>query len=137
MFLALLHRLVYRKTPVPSAEKKSFVPRVLVLEDRTLPSTFTVLNLNDHGNGSLRQAILSANLNPGADVIQFRSGLSGKITLTSGPLSVASSLSVAGPGTSKLSIDGNHASRIFTILGGNVTLSGLTITNGLAPRGGG
>src|SRR5437762_2210933 len=44
------------------------------LEDRTLPSTFTVLNLADSGAGSLRQAVLDANANPGADVIAFAVG---------------------------------------------------------------
>src|SRR5262245_35159831 len=59
----------------------SFRPWLLVLEDRTLLSTFTVLNLNDSGLGSLRQAIFAANLLPGADVIQFRPGLSGVMAL--------------------------------------------------------
>ena len=51
--------------------RRSFVPRLDVLEDRTVPSTFTVTNLADGGPGSLRQAVLDANGNPGADVIQF------------------------------------------------------------------
>ena len=41
------------------------------LEDRTVPSTFTVANLADSGPGSLRQAVLDANANPGADLIRF------------------------------------------------------------------
>jgi hypothetical protein len=36
-----------------------------LLEDRTVPSTFTVLNLADSGGGSLRQAVLAANAAPG------------------------------------------------------------------------
>ena len=51
------------------------------LEERTLLSAFTVSNLNDHGAGSLRQAILNANSNPGADVINFN--VAGTITLAS------------------------------------------------------
>ena len=43
-----------------SYRKWSFVPRLEILEDRTLPSNFSVLNLNDSGAGSLRQAILGA-----------------------------------------------------------------------------
>ncbi len=35
---------------------------------------FTVINTNDAGAGSLRQAILDANNNPGADVINFQIG---------------------------------------------------------------
>src|SRR5438477_9933555 len=44
------------------------------LEDRCLPSTFTVLNTNDASAGSLRQAILDANAHAnvgGPDTIAF------------------------------------------------------------------
>ena len=54
------------------------------LEDRCVPSTFDVLNLNDSGAGSLRQAILSANAHAGADIIDFN--VAGTIRLTSGAL---------------------------------------------------
>ena len=42
-----------------------------VLEDRTLLSTFTVINTNDDGAGSLRQAITDANAHAGLDRITF------------------------------------------------------------------
>jgi hypothetical protein len=42
------------------------------LEDRYLPSVFTVLNTSDSGPGSLRQAILDANNHPGRDTIVFQ-----------------------------------------------------------------
>jgi thiol-disulfide isomerase/thioredoxin len=45
-----------------------------VLEDRTVPSTLTVLNNLDSGPGSLRQAILDADSSPGLDTICFRIG---------------------------------------------------------------
>lgn len=41
------------------------------LEDRYMLSTFTVVNTSNAGAGSLRQAILNANSNPGADAIRF------------------------------------------------------------------
>jgi hypothetical protein len=41
------------------------------LEDRQLLTTFYVANLNDSGDGSLRQAITDANSAVGADVIEF------------------------------------------------------------------
>jgi len=54
------------------------------LEEREVPATFTVDNLLDSGPGSLRQAILDANANPGADLIDF--SVAGMIKLTSGAL---------------------------------------------------
>jgi hypothetical protein len=105
-----------------------------VLEDRTLPSTFTVLNLADSGAGSLRAAITSANTNPGADVINFAGGLSGTITLTGGQLSITDPLTIIGPGAHRLAVSGNDASRVFRVAGsaGAVTLAHLTITHGRA-----
>jgi hypothetical protein len=41
------------------------------LEDRLAPATFAVINTNDSGAGSLRQAIMDANASAGADVIAF------------------------------------------------------------------
>jgi hypothetical protein len=73
-----------------SKKQKSVSKRVRIalsvdhLEDRSLPSTFSVLNLNDSGAGSLRQAIQNSNSHPGADVIDFN--VAGIIRLTSGAL---------------------------------------------------
>src|SRR5437764_3891424 len=49
-------------------------------------ATFTVSNLNDSGSGSLRQAVLDANANSGADTMTFASGVTGTIVLSSGQL---------------------------------------------------
>src|SRR5207249_4673381 len=90
-----------------------FTPRLEALEDRTLPSTFTVLNLADSGTGSLRAAITAANTNPGADVIDFAAQLHGTIGLTSGQLpAITGDLNIAGPGAQKLTVSGNNASRV-------------------------
>src|SRR5262245_56979149 len=54
------------------------------LEVRFAPATFTVLNANDSGVGSLRQAIADAATNAGADTITFDPGLAAHtIALTS------------------------------------------------------
>jgi hypothetical protein len=101
------------------------------------PSTFIVLNLNDNGPGSLRQAILDSNAIPGADTIMFAEGLHGTIPLTSGELPITASITINGPGADQLAISGNHASRVFDISGGvTVTIAGLTITDGLAAQTG-
>jgi hypothetical protein len=41
------------------------------LEQRSLLATFSVITNDDGGPGSLRQAVLDANANPGPDVIDF------------------------------------------------------------------
>ena len=103
-----------------------------VLEDRTVLSTLTVLNSLDSGPGSLRQAVLDANGAAGSDTILFAKSVH-KITLTSGELAITDDLEIAGPGAKKLTISGNHASRVFDIQGGtDVSIEGLTITAGLA-----
>src|SRR5229473_5794791 len=106
-----------------------FVPRLEVLECRTLPSTFTVLNLLDSGPGSLRQAVLDANDQPGADVIRFAHGLHGTIALTSGQLSITDDLTIDGPGANRLTVSGSSASRVLNISGSStdVAIDDLTI----------
>src|SRR6478609_2918703 len=44
-------------------------------------NTFTVVNTNDSGPGSLRQAIMDANGNPGPDIIAFNIAKSGVHTI--------------------------------------------------------
>lgn len=100
---------------------------------RVRAATFTVTNLDDSGEGSLRQAILDANANPGADIIDFQDELTGTITLTSGQLVVTDDLTVNGPGSFSITVSGNHASRVFDVFPGiTVIISGLTISDGSA-----
>src|SRR5262245_63422917 len=113
------------------SSRRRFVPRLELLEGRALPSTFTVLNLADSGEGSLRQAVLDANAQPGADTIAFADGLNGTIPLTSGQLSITDALTIDGPGADLLAVSGSQQSRIFSISGGaTVTIAGLTIRDG-------
>jgi hypothetical protein len=105
-------------------------------------ANFTVTNLNDNGAGSLRDAIIQANVNPGADTIDF--AVTGTIVLTGGQLQIDGPLSINGPGAANLIIDANLASRAIIIiefanpgcpaLSGpsdyHVTLSGMTVRKG-------
>jgi len=103
-------------------------------------ATFVVTSTADSGPGSLRDAIQHAS--PG-DIVDI--GVTGTITLTTGPLSIATGLTILGPGAQHLAIDGGHASRVFTIGDAttgaftpiDVTISGLTIRNGSSHTGGG
>jgi hypothetical protein len=111
------------------APRRSFVPCLQALEDRTVPSTFTVTNLADSGTGSLRQAILDANANPGADLIKFAGGLHGTIPLAS-ELSITDALTINGPGANQVTVSGGNASRVFYVSGTTVAIDDLTIANG-------
>src|SRR4029077_509022 len=89
-------------------------------------ATITVTNTNDTGPNSLRQALANAN---DGDTINF--AVTGTIGLTSGELLVAKSVTISGPGTATLTVDGNATSRVFHIgPGKTVSISGLTLTNG-------
>jgi Right handed beta helix region len=122
------------------------------LEDRTVPTTFTVINLNDGGAGSLRQAITDANADAVPDTITFAPGLSGTINLTiagadntnaGGDLDILNPVSIQGPGANVLRVKQTVANeRVFDVrpgAGAAVSISGLTISggNGAAGNGGG
>src|SRR5262249_45409401 len=108
-------------------------PRLLWLEDRTLPST--VMNLADSGPGSLRDAIASTSA---GGTVDFQPGLTGIITLTSGELALNKDLTIAGPGASVITVSGNHASRVFDVAAPEtVVILGLTIADGRSLSGGG
>src|SRR6516164_892048 len=63
-----------RSRPRRRARPPLFRPRLESLEGRWLPSTFVVINTDDAGAGSLRQAILDANATPGTNEIDFDIG---------------------------------------------------------------
>jgi predicted outer membrane repeat protein len=114
------------------------------LEGRTLMSAYTVTSVADSGPGTLRQAILDANANAGADTIDFAlGGGPHTISLSSGTLGIRDSVTITGPGADLLTVrrDSGGDYGIFNINGGpdliaHVTLDGMTITNGAGPSGG-
>ena len=123
------------RTRCTSRPRRSSVPQLLVLEDRTLLSVLTVLNNADSGAGSLRATIAAAQ---SGDVIVFDPSLASEtITLTSGPLALSSNLTINGLGANQLTISGNQASQLFTLSGSaKVALANLTLTGGISSQGG-
>ncbi len=105
--------------------------------------TFTVTNLNDTGKGSLRDAVLQANENPGYDEIEFDNSLAGStIKLVSGEIEIKDDLSIRGPDNiepNHPTIDASHLSRIFSLSGDTVFLAlfRLDLTGGYSESGGG
>lgn len=104
-------------------------------------ATHTVSTTLDSGAGSLRQAILDANADATTpNMVQFQSGLIGTITLSTGQMKITRAMSVQGPGASAVTVSGNNASRVFYVnlpAIADVTISGLTLTNGKVTGNGG
>jgi hypothetical protein len=87
-----------------------------------------VTNLTDHDPGSLRDAIATT---PPGGTVDFQPDLAGTITLTSGGLSIAKDLTIAGPGADVITVSGNHRSTVFNVTGAcTAAIAGLTITDG-------
>jgi len=98
---------------------------------QTRAAIITVTNTNDSGPGSLRQALAIAN---DGDTINF--AVTGTIGLISGGLLIAKNVTISGPGSNQLSIDGNQAVLVFGIFPDKTaTISGLTIRNAEAGAG--
>ncbi len=113
-------------------------PTVLALEDRTLLS-FTVLNTDDSGSGSLRYEVGLANAAGGTNTIDFNTNPAlgtnfntpQTITLTSGQLDVTDNgLTIMGPAAG-VTVSGGGTSRIFAVESGvTAIIWNLTITDG-------
>jgi hypothetical protein len=115
-------------------------PRLEPLEDRSLLSTFTVIDMGDAGigfddHGDLRYCITQANANAEpSNLIEFHRGLTGTIALAQGPLDIAKDLTIRGPADGGITVSGNHRSGVFDITADPrvqaVTITDLTIADG-------
>ncbi len=111
-----------------------FIGSIGTIQQSVCLSSATVMNLNDSGPDSLRQAI--ADVCDGGTVT-FQAGLVGTIPLAS-PLTVNKNVTITGPGTAVLSVDGGNVTAILNVTGSGFTinLSGMTFTRGFAASGG-
>ncbi|CAN5411665.1 hypothetical protein BH11PLA2_BH11PLA2_41560 [soil metagenome] len=148
------------KTPKSAPPRRSNLLRVLELEDRITPATFTVNSTSDavvaDGNLTLREAIGSLNLGNNndlsaaekllvtgtygtSDVISL-TGVSGTITLGGTELAIGKPATITGPGATLLAISGNNSCRIINASsagsGSTITVTNVTLTSGSASRGG-
>jgi hypothetical protein len=67
-------------------------------------ATFNVTNTGDNGPGTLRQAIVDANANAGADTITFAAGVTGTISLFTALPNLADHVAISGPGADVLTV---------------------------------
>lgn len=133
--------------------RKRCRPSVELLEDRCIPSAYLVTNTLDAGLGTLRQAILDANANPGPDVIDFNIPGAGVHTIAIGdttglpmpiitdpvaidgysqPGASVNTLSVGDNAVDLIQLDGSSLGAGFNCLhitAGNSTIRGLMIDN--------
>src|SRR5881392_2494017 len=79
------------------------------LEGRLVPATLVVLNTDDSGAGSLRQAILDANAMPGDDTITFGTAIAGTMNLQSALPDLSSNVDLEGPGANILTVQRSQA----------------------------
>lgn len=132
---------------------RRFRPALEALEDRLVPSTFTVtttldvVKAGDH-KLSLRKAISRANHHAGPDIIVLPGGVfkmalagAGDDANLSGDFDITGSVTIQGAGASATFVDAQKLDRVFDIRGGaslkQVTLQGLTVRNGKTGGGGG
>jgi hypothetical protein len=107
------------------------------LEDRCLLANFSVLNVNNAGPGSLRQAILDANALAGPDLILFNVGGGGPQSIRptaalpaiTGPVTVDGRTQPGFVGVPLIEIDGSFAgvANGLMISGGGTRVRGLVI----------
>lgn len=82
---------------------------------------------NDSGPGSLRDALYC--VLPGG-TITFAPQVTGEIILTNSGLIVDKNVTLQEPGAGVLAISGGGAQRVFTVLGGTVSITALAIRDG-------
>jgi len=125
-----VRRLALRAAAVAAAITLAFFPAAAQAQAQT---TLTVTTLADSGNGSLRAVIAQSASTPSGQstIIDFASGLTGTIPLAS-TLSICNGQTMTIQGASQIAVSGQNNVPVFnTCSGTNVTLSGLTIENGL------
>jgi titin len=124
---------------------RRFLPSVEPLEGRELLSTFTVTSNADSGPGTLRQAILNSNANPGTNTITF--ALKGSATImptlslptVKGPVVIDGTSQPGYAGHPLVVLDGssagnnNGAGAIGLNILGNVTVRGLDLEHWTGP----
>ena len=133
---ALEERALLATLQVTSTCDRPFEPdSILTLRDAILlvDGDLTVGQLS-----TAQQALVSGSPDqPGVtDTIDFASGVSGTITLTSGELAITDPVDIQGPGAGVVTVSGNNASCVFDV-SADATICGLTIAGGSSSTGGG
>jgi parallel beta-helix repeat protein len=135
----LLKRIVPRSLPKTRRPRRSVTLALEILEDRTAPALFTVVNTGDVGAGSgntgdLLYCVNQANLTTGSNTIQFDLSSGPQTIALTNPLVVSGTVTIDA-GLAPIALSGGNTSQIF-IVTGTATLDNLTLTDGYAQFGG-
>jgi predicted outer membrane repeat protein len=135
------------------------------LQSPQSPGTiFTVVNTNDSGAGSLRDAVSQANTAAGQDEIHFSLTGCPCVIAFGSEIAITDDLTITGPGSNLLTLDGMNSTRMLNastpginliisnltlsqgfhastsgggVTAGNLTLTNVNVNNCTAPSGGG
>lgn len=103
----------------------------------TAAAGFVVMNSNDSGAGSLRDAVAQANALAGTDTITFDAGLSGgTITLTTGTLGITDDVIIDASAAPDLIVSASSNSRVVTSNSADVELVSIHLRDGASGLGG-
>jgi hypothetical protein len=122
---------------VNAAANTATITGVTSFSDWTLAAPApVVLNVNDSGAGSLRQAIADATT---GDIITFNLGAGGHVITLGSEAAINKNLTINGPGGGNLLVlSGGSTNRIFNMSNGStVNLANLTMINGSSVASGG
>ena len=119
-------KLIQSKTSLSVRRKRLF--GIEPLEMRVVFNNYWVTNVADDGLGSLRAAVVAANMHAGDDSVSFKSNIAGTIGLTH-ELEISGNTEIDGNG--KVSVSGQDTTRVLKIdAGAKVEVNHLTITHG-------
>jgi hypothetical protein len=108
-------RNVFRHLSSGRKARGGHKPHLLVeyLDDRTVPSTFSISGLGKRGSGSLRQASLNASspADPDADIIKVACGLVGTMGLAGALPDLSTNIDIQGPVGKLPTADGGRPAR--------------------------
>jgi titin len=147
MLSSFWRRWLHRPASAPGRRAARCRPAVEPLEERRLPATFTVVNVNDNGGidpapgartGTLRQAIVNANANPGSDTIKFNIGtgqqtikLLAALPVLTGAVVIDGTTQPGFTGTPLVELDGSSAGPNadgLVVGGGTTAIKGLAVS---------
>jgi hypothetical protein len=109
-----------------------------------VPASFLVININDAGPGSLREAVNESSAAAGFQSINFDTAgvfaTAQTIKLTTGQLNVTDATTINGTGSANLTVDAGGLSRVFYVdatgSGNAINIIGMTISGGGAVTAG-